>query len=253
MGPAINMHQGKYGGVLNGIDYGMWNPEIDPLIAAHYTWQTLENKASNKNALRDRLLLRNGHKPIIASVGRLDPQKGVHLIRHALFYALDRGAQFVLLGSSPVAQINDEFWGLKRRFNDNPDCHLEVGYNEELAHLIYAGADMMVVPSLFEPCGLTQMIALRYGTVPIVRWTGGLADTVFDRDYAPKPIHERNGYTFNEATPGSLESAMDRAMGLWQYYPGEFYKLMVNGMKYDFSWHQPGTHYLNIYEFIRDK
>lgn len=253
LGPTLNTHQGKYGGILNGIDYGMWNPEIDPLIASHYTWKTLENKTSNKNALRNRLLLRDGHKPIIASVGRLDPQKGVHLIRHALFYALDRGAQFVLLGSSPVAQINDEFWGLKHRFNNNPDCHLEIGYDEELAHLIYAGADMMIVPSLFEPCGLTQMISLRYGTVPVVRWTGGLADTVFDRDYAPKPIHERNGYTFNDPTPAAFEVALDRAMGLWQYYPGEFYKLMVNGMRYDFSWHQSGTHYLNIYEYIRDK
>jgi len=115
----------------------------------------------------------------------------VHLIRHALFYSLQNGAQFVLLGSSPELGINNEFWHLKHELNENPDCHLEIGYDEELAHLIYAGADLIVVPSLFEPCGLTQMIALRYGTVPIVRAVGGLVDTVFDRDYADMPVEER--------------------------------------------------------------
>ncbi len=231
----------------------MWNPELDPHIAHHYTVTHLQPKYDNKVSLRDRLWLREDYKPIIAYVGRLDTQKGVHLIRHALFYALERGAQFVLLGSSPEAGINGDFWHLKHHLNDNQDCHLEIGYDEELAHLIYAGADMVVVPSFFEPCGLTQMIALRYGTVPIVRAVGGLADTVFDRDYASQPPEGRNGYVFHEADYPGLESAMDRAIGLWHSYPQEFRKLMLNGMRYDYSWNYPGQNYQNIYEYIRHK
>ncbi|MDJ0863849.1 MAG: glycosyltransferase, partial [Gammaproteobacteria bacterium] len=188
-----------------------------------------------------------------AYVGRLDTQKGVHLIRHALFYALQKGAQFVLLGSSPETGINDDFWHLKHELNDNHDCHLEIGYDEELAHRIYAGADMVVVPSLFEPCGLTQMIALRYGAVPIVRAVGGLADTVFDRDHSARPPEARNGYVFHEADYQGLESAMSRAIGLWQDYPGEFRELILNGLRYDYSWNHPGQNYLNIYDYVRHK
>jgi len=158
-----------------------------------------------------------------------------------------------LLGSSPEKNINDSFWHLKHQLNDNPDCHLEIGYNEELAHLIYAGADMLVVPSMYEPCGLTQMIALKYGTVPIVREVGGLADTVFDRDNSDKPMGERNGYTFQQADAPAIESAMHRAIGLWYNYPVEFRNLLSNGMRYDYSWNHPGQHYLRLYSLqIRD-
>jgi hypothetical protein len=213
----------------------------------------LSNKYLNKEALRDRLWLRKEFKPIISYVGRLDFQKGVHLIRHGIFFALANGAQFVLLGTSPEHRINQEFWHLKHQLNDNPDCHIEIGFNEELSHLIYAGSDMMIMPSLYEPCGLAQMIALKYGTVPIVRAVGGLADTVFDKDYSHRPPHERNGYVFDQADPPGLESAMRRAIGLWYSYPDEFRQLMVNGMRYDYSWNHPAQHYLNIYDHIRCK
>ncbi len=250
---ALYTHQEKFCGILNGLDYDMWNPEADPYISHSYHALSMEGKYQNQETLRHRLLLRQDHKPLIAYVGRLDMQKGVHLIRHALFHALHKGAQFVLLGSSPEPGINAEFWQLKHEFNNNQDCHLELGYDEELAHQIYAGADMLVVPSLFEPCGLTQMIALRYGTVPIVRSVGGLADTVFDRDYSELPENERNGYVFHQADYHALESAMDRAIGLWFDYPEEFQDLVQNGMAYDYSWNRPGEHYLNIYENIRYK
>jgi starch synthase len=252
LGHTLHVHQDKFGGILNGLDYDMWNPETDGLIARTYTVDRLEDKYANKAALRERLLLRDEYKPLIAYVGRLDRQKGVHLIRHALFHALEHGAQFVLLGSSPEQGINDEFRWLKHELNDNPDCHLEIGFDEELAHLIYAGAEMIVVPSLFEPCGLAQMIALRYGTVPIVRAVGGLADTVFDHDYSDRPHEQRNGYVFHEADFPGLESAMIRAIGLWNDHPGAFRGLMANGMRCDYSWNEPGQHYLNVYEYIRD-
>jgi starch synthase len=250
---TLNIHGGKYGGVLNGIDYEVWNPEIDRFIPYQYGIDDLESKYGNKEALRDRFWLRKEYKPIIAYVGRLDRQKGVHLIRHALFYSLWYGAQFVLLGTSPEPDISSYFWHLKHHLNESPDCHLEIGFNEELSHLIYAGADMVVVPSMYEPCGLTQMIGLKYGTVPIVRAVGGLVDTVFDRDYSHRPLEERNGYVFNNPDEAGLESAMHRAIGLWYAYPEDFRNLIINGTRYDFSWKFPGQHYYNIYEYIRYK
>jgi starch synthase len=253
LGHTLWRHKDKFSGVLNGLDYEMWNPQTDPHIPHHYDPGNLDGKFANKQALRQRLLLREAYKPIVAYVGRLDPQKGVHLIRHALLHTLHKGGQFVLLGSSPEQGINAEFWDLKHQLNENPDCHLEIGYDEDLAHLIYAGADLLVVPSLFEPCGLTQMIGLRYGSVPIVRAVGGLADTVFDRDYSPRPEAERNGYVFHQADPPGIESAMDRALGLWFDYPEAFRELVINGMGYDYSWNRPGGDYLNIYEHIRHK
>jgi starch synthase len=229
----------------------VWNPEIDLLIPASYTPGTIDRKYASKRALRGRLLLRDEYKPVIAYVGRVDRQKGVHLIEHALFYALARGAQFVLLGSCPEPAVSDRFWQLKHYLNDHPDCHLEIGFEEGLAHLIYAGADLLVMPSLFEPCGLSQMIALKYGTVPVVRATGGLVDTVFDRDYSARHPDDRNGYVFHQDDTHALESAMARAIGLWYSYPAEFRQLMLNGMRQDHSWAWPGQHYVNIYDHIR--
>jgi len=128
-----------------------------------------------------------------------------------------------------------------------------LGFNEELSHLIYAGADMILVPSFFEPCGLTQMIALKYGTVPIVRAVGGLVNTVFDKDYADRPVGERNGFVFHQSDTRGLESAVNRAIGLWYSYPDDFSALMLTGMRYDFSWNWPGHHYCQVYELIRAK
>jgi len=253
LGETLRIHSQKFGGILNGISYDVWNPEIDRHIPKKYDIGTIGNKYRNKEILRHRFLLRDELKPIICYVGRLDHQKGVDLLRHGIFYALANGAQFVLLGSSPEHGINETFWQLKRQLNDNPDCHIEIGFNEEASHLIFAGSDMIIVPSLFEPCGLTQMIAMKYGTVPIVRDTGGLSDTVFDADYAHKPYHERTGYVFRDFDYKGLESAMHRAIGLWYTYPGYFRELMINGMRCDYSWNHPANDYTNIYEYIRDK
>jgi len=247
----LAVHHQKFGGILNGIDYNAWNPEVDGHIAKHYSPATVGDKYANKDALRSRLWLRQEFKPLVGFVGRLDHQKGVHLIFDAVSYCLDHGCQFVLLGTSPHGHINQAFRNLKRHFNDHPDCHLEIGYSEELSHLIYAGADLLLVPSEFEPCGLTQLISLKYGTVPIVRNTGGLGDTVFDADYAPRPYHERNGYVFNDYNWTGLESALRRALGLWHHYPQYFRELMLNGMRCDYSWNHPGQNYLNVYNYIK--
>lgn len=252
LGPTLHLHQDHFGGVINGLDYEMWNPETDTHIPHNYSVGNMEGKKKNKKALRDRLLLEDSDKPIVAFVGRLDAQKGVHLIRHALFTSIWNNAQFVMLGTSPENGINDYFWHLKQELNDNPDCHLEISFNDELSRLIYAGADMFIVPSIFEPCGLTQMISLRYGTVPIVRATGGLADTIFDWDYSDLPQEERNGFVFKHADYSGIESALYRAFDLYRD-PENWQKLQTNGMKCDYSWNNPVGDYLAIYEHIRHK
>ncbi len=199
-------------------------------------------------------MLRQVDKPLVCFIGRLDQQKGVHLVHHALYYALNQRAQFVMLGSATEQSINDQFWREKLHLNDNPDAHLEIGYNEELAHLIYAAADMIVVPSNYEPCGLTQVISMKYGTVPIVRGVGGLLNTVFDWDYEEtKPKEERNGFVFYQQDFTALESAMSRAIGLWYGDNEKFQQIQEQGMESDYSWTKPAEQYVGVYEHIRAK
>jgi starch synthase len=252
LGHTLYVHRHKFGGVLNGVDYELWNPEIDPLIPRRYGPDSVEEKYVNKDALRDQFLLRDRERPIVAYVGRLDHQKGVHLIHHAIFYSLATGAQFVLLGSSPDPAIANHFRHLKSYFNDHPDVHLELRFCSELAHLVYAGSDLLVMPSMFEPCGLSQMVALKYGTVPIVRACGGLQDTVTDHDHGDPP-ERRTGFVFHHVDNQALESAMVRGIGLWHRKPSAFRNLMLNGMRTDRSWAQPGRDYLNIYDHIKHR
>jgi starch synthase len=248
---TLHAHAGKLSGVLNGIDTETWDPRTDTHIAQSYGPESLPDKALDRAALRARFGLAEADKPLVSVVSRLDHQKGVHLIRHALGYALANDCQFVLLGSAQDPQIDALFRGLKAETEGNPDCHLELAYDEELSHQIYAAADMIVIPSLFEPCGLTQMIAMRYGTVPVVRRVGGLADTVFDANFSDRPFEERNGYLFDAPTGESLESAMARAIGLWFQYPAYFRQLRLNGMGMDNSWAVPAQSYLDLYDDIR--
>jgi starch synthase len=257
---TILANQNKFKGILNGIDYSYWNPEIDRFLPAHFSPRempenkkdrnTLDKKAFIKKVLRERLLLSENHKPIVSCIARLVPQKGLHLIKHAIQFTLSRGGQFILLGSSPIPSIAAEFQELKNFYSSNPDVHLALHHQEDLAHQIFAGADMMIVPSLFEPCGLTQMIALKYGTVPIVRRTGGLADTIFDVDFSKKPFEKTNGYTFDSPDNAGIESALGRAIDCWFHDPDKWRHLMIQGMKIDFSWNLPADEYLKIYQTI---
>ena len=254
LGHTLHVNRHKFSGILNGINYDFWNPEVDYQIPYHYTPTDLSGKTANKKALRDRLLLEDNDRPIVSFIGRLDQQKGVHLVHHSIYYSLFKNSQFVLLGSATEQAINDRFWEQKMHLNNNPNAHLEIGFDEELAHLIYAGADIIVVPSNFEPCGLTQLIGLKYGTVPVVRAVGGLVNTVFDRDHADHIEPEkRNGFVFNDSDFGGLESALGRAINLYYSAPKEFEQLAIQGMEYDNSWNLPGGNYEEIYDFIRHK
>ncbi|MGF1492675.1 MAG: glycogen synthase GlgA [Microcoleaceae cyanobacterium] len=255
LGHTLSQHHYKFGGILNGIDYGVWNPEVDTYIPHAYSLDDFSSKAKNKKALQEKLLLKESdEKPLVAYIGRLDPQKGVELVHHAIYYFLGKKAQFVLLGTATEQRINDWFWHEKNFLSNNPDCHLELSFNQELSHLIYAGADMIIVPSNYEPCGLTQMIGLKYGTIPIVRGVGGLVNTVFDRDYDyNKSPEDRNGYVFYQTDHAAFESAAERAIELWYQHPEKFKQLIHQGMEYDYSWNHPGTQYISVYDYIRHK
>jgi starch synthase len=254
LGHTLHLHHGKFKGVLNGIDFEFWSPDVDKYIPNNYTTDDFEQKAYNKKVLRQKLQLADSDKPLIAYIGRLDAQKGVHLVHHGIYHALQREAQFVLLGAATEPSIHSWFAHEKKFLDNNPDVHIELGFNEELSHLIYAGADMIIVPSNYEPCGLTQMIGLKYGTVPIVRGVGGLVNTVFDWDYDTMHTQEeRNGFVFFEMDNYALESAMNRAIDLHNLNPNLFRNLAIQGMKCDHSWKYPAEEYVKIYETIRHK
>lgn len=258
---TLVQYQAKFKGILNGIDYSYWNPEIDRYLPAHFSSRevpnnkkdqnTLDKKAYIKKVVREKFMLSESHKPILGCVTRLVPQKGIELIKHAMKYMLKNNGQFILLGSSPIPSINAEFHDLKHAYDDHPDVHLILHHQEDLAHLIYAASDMFIVPSLFEPCGLTQMIALKYGSIPIVRKTGGLGDTIFDVDYSPKPPEARNGYVFDHPDKTGVESALSRAVDCWFHNPERWRQFIMHAMQIDFSWNLPSDEYLNIYRQLK--
>lgn len=238
----LNQHKEKLTGILNGIDYTFWNPEQDGFLPAHYNLQTLSRKKKVKAALQKRLGLLSGNKLLVAFVGRLVAQKGPQLIEAAMKKIIADGGQFVLLGATSDPVIEEQFTQLKSAYRNNPNVHIELVYDEPMAHLIFAGSDMLIVPSLFEPCGLTQMIAMRYGTVPLVRRTGGLADTVFE---------SKNGFNFVEPTEEAIFQALDRSFACWKNEPAKWQQLIANGMSEDFSWKKPQEAYADLYRGIK--
>jgi starch synthase len=241
-----NLHKLK--GVLNGLDYHFWNPETDPNIPRNYTLDDLKGKKAAKKTLCEVLNLESTDLPICAVVSRLVPQKGIDLMQKALFRTLEAGGQFVLLGTSPIDEITSQFLDIQQKHDGNRRLSLTIEYREELAHLIYAGTDLLLVPSLFEPCGLSQLIALRYGSIPVVRSTGGLADTVKDVDNENAPERLRNGYSFNDPTTASLYGALDRALHCWFEDKKKWNNTQKRGMLLDFSWKHSAQEYMMIYQ-----
>ncbi|CAI7753256.1 unnamed protein product [Closterium sp. NIES-53] len=250
---VLQQHAGKFRGVLNGIDNVAWDPSTDPLLHQHYSAQDAVQggKAANKAHLRALLGLSDqgsdAHKPLVVCVTRLVPQKGVHLIRHAIFRARERGAQFVLLGSSPVPDIQRDFEGIAAQMAGSGDVRLVLKYDENLSHLLFAAADLAIIPSIFEPCGLTQLIAMRYGAIPLVRRTGGLADSVFDVDDDSVPMDSRNGFCFTKADVQSFNGAFDRAISSYYERHEWWQELVVRTMSMDFGWGQSSEQYEELY------
>jgi starch synthase len=250
----LTKHQNKLKGILNGIDYDYWNPAADTALAAQYTVKSAaQGKAANKTALQKRFEMKETKGPLLCAITRLDPQKGPELIQYALKKTIEKEGQFLLLGSTMVPEILAVFKALQKDLAKNKNVHLHLEYDEALAHLTYAAADMIVIPSIFEPCGLSQMIALRYGTVPLVRCTGGLADTVFDVETSKKPEQQRNGYVFDFPDPSGVDWVLNRAMKCYKEDPARWAKIIENGMQSDLSWGRSADAYLEIYTKLTQK
>nr|WQA41339.1 SS6 [Ambrosia trifida] len=247
---TINSHAKKFIGILNGIDYDAWNPASDTFLKAQYSASDIEGKTENKEALRRHLGLSSAdvRRPLVGCITRLVPQKGVHLIRHAIYKTLELGGQFVLLGSSPVSHIQREFEDISNQFQNHEHARLILKYDESLSRLIFAASDMFIIPSIFEPCGLTQMIAMRYGSIPIARKTGGLNDSVFDVDDKTIPIQFRNGFTFTTADEQGLSNAMERAFNHYKNNSEGWKELIQKDMTIDFSWNSSASQYEELYQ-----
>eukprot|EP00899_Mesostigma_viride_P020899 jgi/Mesvir1/28810/Mv12896-RA.1 len=249
---TLNTHAAKFSGILNGIDDDVWDPANDPLLAAPFSIDDLSGKRVNKDALRRQLGMAytgfDGERPLVGCVTRLVPQKGVHLIRHAIFRTVEKGGQFVLLGSSPVPNIQQEFEALAREHARHPHIRIVLKYDEALSHLIYAGSDVFTIPSVFEPCGLTQLIAMRYGSIPVARKTGGLADSVFDVDDRNNNPEDTNGFVFGNADVQGLNYALDRALQYYWDHRDWWSNLVQQAMSMDYSWDSACHSYLDMYK-----
>lgn len=257
---VLKKQQKKLRGILNGIDEEFWNPEKDSYLIKKYQThgidkqllpQVLQGKKENRRHLTTHLQLKESNAPLVASITRLVPQKGPALLKHALKTTLEKGGQFILLGSTPIQSIHQEFALLQKELHNHGHGAILMDKDESLAHLIFAAADLFIIPSLFEPCGLTQLIALRYGTVPIVRLTGGLADTVFDIDTSTRPVAERNGFTFDFPDNKGVDWGLNRAIDCFKSDRSKWESLMLNGMKKDLSWKSATVEYLNLYRELK--
>jgi starch synthase len=234
-------------GIINGIDNTVWNPETDTYIAQTYNSKTLKQKANNKTALQERLNLPvNGQLPLFGLIGRLVEQKGVDLVLTCLKEMTQLPLQFALLGSGDHS-IQVRLREFARLYPEK--VSITIGYDEPLAHQIEAGSDVFLMPSRFEPCGLNQMYSQRYGTLPIVRKTGGLADTVVDALPHTIKAGTATGFVFTEPTAGALMETIKRAMVLYSNQ-SVWERLQRNAMSKDFSWENSAKQYLALYRAI---
>lgn len=229
-------------GIINGINYHEFNPRTDPRIYRNYDIETIENKKENKVALQKEMNLPVRDVPLLGMISRLVNQKGLDLVAEIADRLLSQDVQLVVLGSGD-RYYEDMFWEIQRHYPEKVGVY--IGFNAILAQRIYAGADMFLMPSRFEPCGLGQLIAMRYGTVPIVRATGGLADTVVDYDPA---TGTGTGFVFYEYKADAFYHAIQRALSVYREQPEQWRKLIREGMERDFSWARSAVEYLQLYQ-----
>lgn len=234
----------KLTGILNGIDYDVWNPRTDSSLPANFDASDMSGKAVCRRKLLEMAKMPVDDKPVLTFVGRLVQQKGVDILLEALDWILIDNCRVVLIGAG-----SQQYEEMAREFQSSYPEHSWccTDFNEELAHLAYAGSDMLLMPSLFEPCGLSQMIAMAYGTVPIVRSTGGLSDSVIDFDTSP----DGTGFLFSDYSADELCQAMYRAFNAFEDKP-RWNQVVKNAMKADFSWTASAKAYIDLYNNLRN-
>ena len=238
----LKMNKDKIRGIINGIDTDYYNPETDKSIVKNYSLDTIGDKVENKLALQKTFgLSERGDVPMIAMISRLASHKGFDLVRRVADEILASDVQFVLLGTGE-GELEDFFSGLAQRHPDK--CGVMLAFDKLLAKQIYASADMFLMPSKSEPCGLAQMIASRYGTIPIVRETGGLYDTI--KPYITSE-GTGNGFTFKTYNAHDMLDAVRRALSLYSD-KDEWLRLVANAMNMDFSWNASAKKYLKMYD-----
>lgn len=237
----------RLSGVLNGIDYAEWNPATDPHIAAPYSPDELSGKAQNKRVLQERCGLNSTdgkHVPLMGVVSRLSGQKGFDLVAEAIDQIMALDVQLVVLGAG------DEYYtNLFRRIGERyaGAASMNFRFDEQLAHQIYAGCDLFLMPSRYEPCGLGQLISLKYGTIPVVRRTGGLADTIQEFN---AESGTGNGFSFEEYSASALLNAVRNAVNAYRT-PSTWQRVVQNALSCDFSWDASAQKYVDLYEKAR--
>lgn len=235
-------------GIINGIDRSIWNPEKDKLIDVNYSHKTIENKIANKQILADKFGLEfKSGTPLIGMISRIDETKGFDLIQKAFKDIMKLDIQLVLLGTGE-RKFYTFFEEMAVKFREKFSCYF--GFDDELAHKIEAGADIFLIPSKYEPCGLNQMYSLVYGTVPLVRETGGLADTV-------KKFNEKtgkgNGFSFEKFSTTDLLKELKRVVEIFKKNQKMWAKIISNGMQSNFSWENSARLYVDLYIKILTK
>jgi starch synthase len=242
----IGKYSYKLHGILNGVDYEEWSPAIDPYIAQTFDSDSMEGKKVCKRALQQSFgLPERDEVPVIGLVGRLVEQKGIELIVHAIHALMHMEIQIVLLGAGEK-WAEHFFSDIAGRYPDKFGCY--IGYRNDLSHQIEAGSDLFLMPSLFEPCGLNQIYSLRYGTLPIVRATGGLDDTI--ENYHNDGKHG-NGFKFYDATPNALINTIGWAVHTWYNDKEAFENMQRNAMERRFDWYHAAKEYEDLYYRIK--
>ena len=243
MEDILRERQYKLRGIINGINNDDNNPLTDKFLFKNYSLNNLNDKIQNKLELQKALgLEQNADIPLIASVGRLTHQKGIDLILAGMDRIIATGAQVVILGSGD-ANYENALRGFQARYGDK--FRAIIGFSVDMASKLYAGSDLFLMPSKFEPCGLSQMIAMRYGSVPIVRETGGLKDTVIPYNHE---TGEGVGFTFKTYNVEDMVYAVERAVGLFFDYKEDFHKVLVNAMSADYDWSNVADKYISLYK-----
>ena len=243
---VLRKRAGDLYGIINGIDGDEWDPERDTLIPSQYGIEELRGKMQCRKILSKKAAFAKEKQPIAAIISRLSSQKGVDLVLSSIDALVAMGMNLIVLGKGEVAY--------ERLFQKAAETHkrkvyVNIGFEESLAHLIYAGSDFFLMPSQYEPCGLGQLIAMRYGTVPIARKTGGLADTIQDYDHLR---HTGSGFLFSDFSPSAVQDAVKRALCVYTD-KANMGKMVCDVMKNNFSWSRSVDKYLELYRLARKK
>ncbi|MDX3924472.1 MAG: glycogen synthase GlgA [Shinella sp.] len=230
-------------GIVNGLDPEIWCPRTDPYLCSNFDYRTVARRRINRKHLIDHFGLPNGSGPIFSIVSRLTWQKGMDLLMETIPHLVEAGGRLIVCGQGD-RNIERQLRRMASLYPAN--VAVRIGYDEETAHMLHGGSDFVIQPSRFEPCGLTQLYALRYGAVPIVSRTGGLSETIIDANDAAMAAEVATGIQFHPVTAEQLQHALDRAITIFRH-PQQFRRLQMQGMKTNFSWDTSARRYAALY------